>query len=71
MSERTFTINIIRDGKYYGAWVDEVPGAFGQGDTPEAAKLSAKKAIQEILQDRRVLRPKAQTIMKKRVRVKV
>ena len=48
-----FTAIIERDGPWYIAYCAEIPGANGQGRTPEEARASLAEAIALILQDRR------------------
>jgi predicted RNase H-like HicB family nuclease len=50
----TFTavIETAEEGGYW-AWCPEVPGANGQGETPETAKQSLAEAIRLIMDDRR------------------
>jgi predicted RNase H-like HicB family nuclease len=51
-SEFTAIIEAAPEGGYW-AICPEVPGANGQGDTVEDAKLNLIEAIQLILEDRR------------------
>ena len=48
-----FTAIIEQDGEWYIAFCPEVPGANGQGRTPEEAKTDLASAIGLILEDRR------------------
>jgi predicted RNase H-like HicB family nuclease len=48
-----FTAIIKKDGKWYVGYCPEVPGANGQGRTPEACEKSLSQAIALILDDRR------------------
>jgi predicted RNase H-like HicB family nuclease len=48
-----FTALIERDGKWFIACCPEVPGANGQGKTPEEAKADLAEAVALILEDRR------------------
>ena len=48
-----FTAIIEKDGKWYVAYCPEVPGANGQGRTPDACMESLSQAIALILEDRR------------------
>ena len=48
-----FTAVIERDGDWYVAFCPEVPGANGQGTTPDEAKSSLIEAIALILEVRR------------------
>ena len=49
-----FTAVIEKDGKWYIAYCPEMPGANGQGATPEECKKSLSSAIALILEDRRL-----------------
>jgi len=51
-SEFTAIIEAAPEGGYW-AICPEVPGANGQGETPETAKKSLKEAIELIFEDRR------------------
>jgi predicted RNase H-like HicB family nuclease len=48
-----FTAILERDGDWCIAYCPEIPGANGQGHTPEQAKESLAQAITLILEDRR------------------
>ena len=48
-----FTAVIERDGDWFIAYCPEIPGANGQGRTPEESKTSLAEAIALILDDRR------------------
>jgi predicted RNase H-like HicB family nuclease len=48
-----FTSIIEQDGEWYVAYSPEIPGANGQGKTPDAARESLAEAIALILEDRR------------------
>ena len=50
--EFTAIIEVAPEGGYW-AVSPEIPGANGQGETIEEAKISLKKAIQLIFEDRR------------------
>jgi predicted RNase H-like HicB family nuclease len=50
---KEFTALIEKDGEWYIAYSPEVPGANGQGRTPDEAKASLADAIALILEDRR------------------
>jgi predicted RNase H-like HicB family nuclease len=47
------TAVIERDGDWFAAWPPEIPGANGQGRTPEECRESLAAAIHVILVDRR------------------
>ena len=48
-----FTAIIEQDGAWYVAYCLEIPGANGQGHTPDAARENLAEAIALILADRR------------------
>jgi predicted RNase H-like HicB family nuclease len=48
-----FTAIIEQDGAWYIAYFPEIPGANGQGRTPDEARASLVEAIALILADRR------------------
>lgn len=48
-----FTAIIERDGDWYIAYCPEIPGANGQGHTPDECRTSLADAIALILEDRR------------------
>lgn len=48
-----FTAITERDGEWFVAYCPEIPGANGQGRTPEEARTSLAAAIALILEDRR------------------
>jgi len=48
-----FTAIIERDEDWYVAYCPEVPGANGQGKTPDEARASLGRAIALVLEDRR------------------
>ena len=48
-----FTAIIEQDGTWYIAYCLEIPGANGQGHTPDEARESLVEAIALILADRR------------------
>lgn len=48
-----FTAIIERDGAWYVAYCPEIPGANGQGHTPDEAREDLAEAIALILMDRR------------------
>jgi predicted RNase H-like HicB family nuclease len=53
MTERTFTAVFQRDGKWWVAWAEELPGANTQGATLEEARENLKEAIALILESNR------------------
>ena len=48
-----FTAIIERDGPWYVAYCPEVPGANGQGETPEECTANLQEAIALVLEHRR------------------
>jgi predicted RNase H-like HicB family nuclease len=48
-----FTAIIEQDGEWFVAYSPEIPGANGQGRTPETARENLGEAIALILEDRR------------------
>jgi predicted RNase H-like HicB family nuclease len=48
-----FTSIIEQDGEWFVAYSPEIPGANGQGLSPDAARESLAEAIALILEDRR------------------
>ena len=48
-----FTSIIERDGDWFVGYCPEIPGANGQGKTPEECRSSLAAAIALILEDRR------------------
>lgn len=48
-----FTSIIEHDGKWFIAYCPEIPGANGQGLTPEECRENLAEAIALILEDRR------------------
>jgi predicted RNase H-like HicB family nuclease len=48
-----FTAIVERDGPWYVAYCAEVPGANGQGKTPEECLANLRQAIALILEHRR------------------
>ena len=48
-----FTAILERDGPWYVAYCAEVPGANGQGETPEECMANLREAIALVLEHRR------------------
>jgi len=48
-----FTAIIERDGDWYIGYCPEIPGANGQGQTPDECRNNLSEAISLILEDRR------------------
>jgi predicted RNase H-like HicB family nuclease len=38
-------VRIVRGNENYGAWIDNLPGVYGQGDTVEEAKKSLDEGL--------------------------
>ena len=53
--ENTFTAVYVKDGDWYRAYVEELPGANTQGKTLEEARENLQEAIELILQSNRDL----------------
>ena len=49
MTKREFTAVYQKHGKWYVAWVEEVPGALTQGKTLKEARENLKEALQMVL----------------------
>lgn len=47
-----FTVIIEHGEKYFVGYCPEIPGANGQGSTPDECRSSVREAIKLILQDR-------------------
>ncbi len=56
--EQTFTAVYEQDGKWWMAYVEELPGANTQGATIEEARDNLKEAIQLVIEARRELAQK-------------
>jgi len=52
---REFTAVIQKKGRWYVAWVEEIPGANTQGKTLAEARRNLKEALQLILEQNRLL----------------
>ena len=46
----TYTALIQRDGKWWIAWLEEIPGVNGQGKTREKCLESLRSALKEALE---------------------
>ena len=51
--ERKFTAVIEKHGKWYVAWIEEIPGVNTQGRTLAEARRNLKEALREILEIKR------------------
>jgi predicted RNase H-like HicB family nuclease len=56
--ERKFTAVIEKHGRWYIAYVEEIPGVNTQGRTLAEARENLKEALQLILEENRRLGPK-------------
>jgi predicted RNase H-like HicB family nuclease len=56
--EREYTAVIQKRGKWYVAWVEEVPGVNTQGRTLAEVRRNLKEALQLILEENRKLAAK-------------
>jgi predicted RNase H-like HicB family nuclease len=52
---REFTAVIERKGRWYVAWVEEIPGVNTQGKNLKEARRNLKEALQLILEENRLL----------------
>jgi predicted RNase H-like HicB family nuclease len=52
---REFTAVIEKKGRWYVAWVEEIPGVNTQGKTLVEARRNLKEALQLILEQNRLL----------------
>jgi predicted RNase H-like HicB family nuclease len=52
---REFTAVIEKKGRWYVAWVEEIPGVNTQGRTLAEARRNLKEALQLILEENRQL----------------
>lgn len=50
-----FTATYLKQGKWYLAWVEEVPGVNTQGRTLKEAKRNLREALRLIIQTNRTL----------------
>ncbi len=53
--ERQFTAVFRKAGKWYLAWVEEIPGVNTQGRTLKEAKENLREALQLILETNRTI----------------
>ena len=56
--EREFTAIIEKRGRWYVAWVEEIPGVNTQGRTLKEARENLKEALELILEANRELATK-------------
>ncbi len=52
---RKFTAVYARTGKWYSAWIEEIPGVNTQGKTLREAKENLKEALSLVLETARML----------------
>ena len=62
---REFTAVFQRKGRYYVAYVEEIPGANTQGRTLAEARENLKEALELILEENRLLVPTGMPGVKK------
>jgi predicted RNase H-like HicB family nuclease len=55
VTTREFTAVIEKKGRWYVAWVEEIPGVNTQGKTLAEARRNLKEALQLILEQNRLL----------------
>ena len=51
--KREFTAVIEKKGRWYVAWIEEIPGVNSQGKTLPEARRNLKEALQLILEENR------------------
>jgi len=68
---REFTAVYQKRGRWYVAYVEEIPGVNTQGRTLAEARENLKEALQLILEENRRLAPKKQSANTKRERITV
>lgn len=51
--ERQFTAVIRKSGRWYAAWIEEIPGVNTQGRTLKEVRRNLREALQLILEERR------------------
>jgi len=64
--ERKFTAVIEKHGRWYIAYVEEIPGVNTQGRTLAEARENLKEALQLILEENRRLAPRKGSATTKR-----
>jgi len=62
---REFTAVFQKKGRYYVAYVEEVPGANTQGRTLAEARENLKEALELILEENRLLAPSGKSGVKR------
>jgi predicted RNase H-like HicB family nuclease len=63
---REFTAIFEKRGRWYIAYVEEIPGVNTQGRTLAEARENLKEALQLILEENRRLIPQKRSALKKR-----
>ena len=63
--KREFTAVFQKKGRYYVAYVEEVPGANTQGRTLAEARENLKEALALVLEENRLLVPSGKSGVKK------
>lgn len=58
MSKREYTAVYQKRGKYYIAWIEEIPGVNTQGRTKQEVKANLKEALKLILATNRTISKK-------------
>ena len=61
LMEREFTAVIQKRGRWYVAWVEEVPGVNTQGRTLAEVRRNLKEALRDILEINREFAAKSRT----------
>lgn len=70
--QREFTAVIEKHGRWYIAYVEEIPGVNTQGRTLVEARENLKEALQLILEEnRRLVRKKSSTAKREPITVEV
>ena len=68
---REFTAVIEKKGRWYVAWVEEIPGVNTQGKTLAEARRNLKEALQLILEQNRLLSKSSAGALREVVSVEV
>ncbi len=55
MKKNSFTALYKKTGKWYSAWVEEIPGVNTQGKTLKEARENLKDALQLVLESNRLV----------------
>lgn len=71
-NKRQFTAIYQKTGKWFSAWIEEIPGVNTQGRTLKEAKENLKEALQLILETNRALAAgKAEKTHRELIRISV